>query len=147
MHQRCGAWATTSRSVAALTFNSAAGACAGSFAGNMTSGQKLVAIKIFHTAVWVFFNVVIFYLLYAVVADRIDRWAWICLALIAAECVVLLIFKMACPLTLVARRYSSSREPDFDIYLPRWLAKYNKLIYGTVVVVILIGLVLRLVGR
>jgi len=27
-------------------------------------------------------NVVIFYLLYAVFADRIDQWAWICLGVI-----------------------------------------------------------------
>jgi hypothetical protein len=112
----------------------------------MGTAAKLTAIKLLHTAVWVFFNVVIFYLLYAVVVDRIDRWAWICLALIGAECLVLLIFKMACPLTVVARQYSASEEPNFDIYLPRWLAKYNKLIYGIILAGILVGLVWRLMA-
>jgi hypothetical protein len=32
----------------------------------MSDRDKLLAIKLFHTAVWIFMNVVIFYLLYAV---------------------------------------------------------------------------------
>ncbi len=110
----------------------------------MTARHKLIAIKLLHTAVWVFMNVVIFYVLYAVLTDRIDRWLWIGLSVIGLECLVLLIFKMACPLTLVARRYSSSQLPNFDIYLPLWLAKYNKVIYGIILVGILAGLFWRL---
>lgn len=110
----------------------------------MSNRHNLIAIKLLHTVVWVFMNVVIFYALYAVVVDRIDRWLWIALAVIGLECLVLLIFKMACPLTLVARRYSNSQLPNFDIYLPLWLAKYNKLIYGTILVGILAGLLRRL---
>ena len=111
----------------------------------MTARSKLLAIKLLHTAVWVFFNVVIFYLLLAVLMDRLDTWAWICLALIGAECAVLLFFRMACPLTIVARRYSDSQLPNFDIYLPIWLARYNKHIYGVLLALILSGLVWRLV--
>jgi len=110
----------------------------------MTDATKLIAIKVFHTVVWVFMNVVIFYLLYAVLVDRIDRWAWICLLIIGLECAVLLFFKMYCPLTLVARRYSVSQQPNFDIYLPLWLARYNKLIYGILLAGILVGLAWRL---
>lgn len=110
----------------------------------MSAQGKLVAIKLLHSAVWVFFNIVIFYLLHAVVVDRIDRWTWVALALIGAECAVLLIFKMACPLTLVARRYSESQQANFDIYLPAWLARYNKLIYGILLAAILVGLAVRL---
>ncbi len=110
----------------------------------MSPPHKLIAIKLLHTAVWVFMNVMIFFVLYAVVTDRIDRWLWMGLAVIGLECLVLLIFKMACPLTLVARRYSNSQLPNFDIYLPLWLAKYNKLIYGVILVGILAGLAWRL---
>lgn len=113
----------------------------------MTPRHKLIAIKMLHTAVWVFMNVVIFYVFYAVLADRIDRWLWIGLAVIGLECLVLLIFKMACPLTLIARRYTDSQLPNFDIYLPLWLAKYNKLIYGIILVGILAGLAWRLSTR
>ena len=48
---------------------------------------------------------------------------------------------MACPLTIVARRYSDSQLPNFDIYLPIWLARYNKHIYGVLLALILSGLV------
>jgi hypothetical protein len=36
-----------------------------------------------------------------------------------------------CPLTDVARRYTDERTDNFDIYLPLWLARYNKAIFGT----------------
>lgn len=111
----------------------------------MSDRTKLNAIKLFHTAVWVLMNVVIFYVLYAVLVDRIDHWLWIGLAVIGLECLVLLVFKMSCPLTIVARRYSDSQLPNFDIYLPLWLARYNKLIYGIILVGILIGLAWRLI--
>lgn len=112
----------------------------------MSDREKLTVIKLFHTAVWGFMNVVIFYLLYAVITDRIDRWAWIALTIIGLECLVLLIFRMACPLTLVARRYSNSTEANFDIYLPEWLARNNKLIYGLLLAGILVGLGWRVWG-
>lgn len=95
----------------------------------MTNPQKLTFIKITHTAIWVFFNVVIFYMLYAVLTDKIDFWPWLGYGIILLESMVLLAFKMYCPLTVWARNYSDSTKDNFDIYLPNWLAKYNKLIY------------------
>jgi hypothetical protein len=32
--------------------------------------------------------------------------------------------------TDVAARYTDDRRDNFDIYLPLWLARYNKLIFG-----------------
>lgn len=110
----------------------------------MSENSKLIVIKLLHTAIWLFFNVVIFYLLYAVIANKIDKWVWICIGLIALEGVVLLIFKTVCPITLVARKYSDSIKPNFDIYLPNWLAKYNKQIYSTIVIIALVILVYQL---
>jgi hypothetical protein len=37
---------------------------------------------------------------------------------------------LRCPLTRVAARYSDDQRDNFDIYLPLWLARYNKLIFG-----------------
>ena len=111
----------------------------------LTHISPLVRIKILHTVIWVFFNVVIFYLLYAVIANKIDKWVWICLACIVAEGLVLVVFKKICPVTIMARKYSDSQEPNFDIYLPNWLAKYNKEIYTSIVVVAVIILIARLV--
>lgn len=110
----------------------------------MNDNNKLIAIKTIHTVVWTFFNVVIFYLGYAVLINRIDKWIWICLGLILLEGFILLIFKTVCPITIVARRYSRSNKDNFDIYLPNWLAKYNKEIYSIIVLIILLILAYRL---
>ena len=89
----------------------------------------ITAIKFIHTAIWIFFNVVIFYLFYAVITNRIDKWVWICIGLILGEGLVLAAFKTMCPVTLMARKYSASNKANFDIFLPEWLARNNKLIY------------------
>ncbi len=105
---------------------------------------KLTIIKIVHTIIWLFFNVVIFYLFYAIITNKIDRWVWICIGIILSEGIVLIVFKSMCPVTLIARRYSDSTKANFDIYLPEWLAEYNKLIYSTLFAVIIVLLVYRL---
>jgi hypothetical protein len=110
----------------------------------MTAGSKLVLIKTIHTLVWIVFNVVIFYLLYAVIVNQIDMWVWICLSLILLEGIVLLIFKNLCPITIIARSYSQSDKANFDIYLPNWLAKYNKQIYSGIVLMAVLILLYRL---
>jgi len=110
----------------------------------MTENSKLQLVKIIHTLIWLFFNVVIFYFLYAVIIDKIDKWVWICIGLISLEGLILLVFRNICPVTLVARRYSESQKDNFDIYLPNWLARYNKQIYTGIVLVGLIILVYRL---
>lgn len=100
----------------------------------MKTPLQLTLIKVLHTLIWLFFNVVIFYFLYAVITNQIDIWVWICIGLVAFEGLVLLIFKAMCPVTLLARRYSDSDKHNFDIYLPEWLAKHNKVIYTTLFV-------------
>jgi hypothetical protein len=98
----------------------------------MIKEKNLFIIKSIHTLIWLFFNVVIFYLLYAVIVNKIDQWVWICIGLVVAEGFVLVMFKMFCPLTIMARKYSDSNKDNFDIFLPNWLAKYNKLIYTSI---------------
>ena len=105
---------------------------------------KLLIVKIIHTIVWLFFNVVIFYLLYAVIVNKIDKWVWICIGLVLIEGLVLLLFKMFCPLTIIARKYSDSSKDNFDIFLPNWLAKHNKLIYTSIFVVAILILIYQL---
>ena len=106
---------------------------------------KLLIVKIIHTIVWLFFNVVIFYLLYAVIVNKIDKWVWICIGLVLIEGLVLLLFKMFCPLTIIARKYSDSTKDNFDIFLPNWLAKHNKLIYTSIFVVAILILIYQLI--
>lgn len=106
--------------------------------------NKLVLIKLIHTLIWIFFNVVLFYLFYAVMINKIDRWVWIGIGLILLEGLVLAAFKTMCPITIIARKYSDSTKDNFDIYLPNWLARNNKLIYTTFFIFILIILFYRL---
>ena len=106
--------------------------------------QKLILIKGLHTVIWVFFNIVIFYLLWAVISNRIDRWVWTCLGIILGEGLLLLLFKNICPVTLMAKKFSSSDEANFDIYLPNWLAKYNKTIYTIIVFIAVLILIYQL---
>jgi hypothetical protein len=84
------------------------------------------------------------YMAYAVIVNKIDRYVWIGIALFSFEIIVLLIFKNSCPLTIIARRYSNSTKDNFDIYLPNWLAKNNKVIYSVFLVVFTCGLVYRI---
>jgi hypothetical protein len=99
---------------------------------------KLTLIKIIHTAIWVFFNGVIFYMLYASIARKLDIWLWLGYGFIFLEGLTLLAFKNHCPLNLLARKYTNSPKDNFDIYLPSWLAKYTKLIYTTLFGIIFI---------
>jgi len=111
----------------------------------LSPNRKLIIVKLIHSIIWMFFNLVIFYLYYAAITNKIDKWVWICIGTILMEGLVLLYFKKICPITLVARKYSDSTKDNFDIYLPNWLAKHNKVIYTILFVVVLIFLGFRLV--
>jgi hypothetical protein len=79
-----------------------------------------------------------------VIIDKIDFRVWICVGLILFEGIVLVVFKMQCPLTLLAWKYSRSTRDNFDIFLPLWLARYNKLIYSIVFIIGVVILACRL---
>ena len=110
----------------------------------MTNALKLFYIKLLHTLIWIGFNVVIFYFVYSVIINHINYWTWICLALVGLETITLIAFKTICPITLVARKYSDSTRDNFDIFLPNWLAKYNKQIYSVIMVIGIVILIYRL---
>lgn len=112
----------------------------------MSPDVKLNIVKGTHSLIWIFFNAVIVYLYHAVISGKIDHWVWIAIGVILPEGVVLLIFKRSCPITLIARKYSDSAKDNFDIFLPNWLAKYNKLIYTILFVIVLILLIFRLLS-
>ena len=101
----------------------------------------LTGIKLLHTLIWLIFVLIIFYIVYSGMTGNITIFTWLGIGLIIAEGIVLAIFKMYCPLTVWARKYSDSQADNFDIYLPNWLANYNKVIITSIV---LIGLALVL---
>ena len=112
----------------------------------MTDAAKLTIIKAIHTLIWIFFNVVIAYLYYAALTNNITKWVWIGIGLIVLEGIVLLIFKRICPITILARKYATSSKDNFDIFLPNWLARNNKLIYTTLFVIVLLLITYRMLS-
>ena len=94
----------------------------------MKHESALIAVKLLHTAIWAFFVACIFGAPLAAAQGRFTLSA-VLIALVAVEALVLLFNRWTCPLTEVAYRYTGQREANFDIYLPRWLAKHNKTIF------------------
>mgnify|MGYP006921601952 CR=1 FL=1 len=90
----------------------------------------LTLVRVVHTVVWAFFVGVILALPVLGWYGRFG-WALADIGLVALEGLILLANWGRCPLTNIAARYTESREPNFDIYLPVWLAKNNKLIFTT----------------
>jgi hypothetical protein len=90
----------------------------------------LVGIKILHTAAWLFFAGCIVAIPFAG-ARRQFLWAAVLTALVLVECAVLAVNRGRCPLTDLAGHYTEERTDNFDIYLPLWLARHNKMIFGT----------------
>ncbi len=90
----------------------------------------LIAIKLLHTVIWAILAGSIVVLPVAGVLRRF-RWAAILTIAVVLECGVLAVNRGRCPLTDWAARYTADRADNFDIYLPNWLARYNKTIFGT----------------
>jgi hypothetical protein len=104
----------------------------------MKDKQKLVLVKIVHTVVWAVMAWAACYILYAGIKNVFGTLLWICISLLVVESLVLVYNKWTCPLTPLAMKYTSDRDPSFDIYLPLVVAKYNKQIFGSI---FLLGLV------
>lgn len=94
------------------------------------ASAALLAVKMVHTLVWAFFAG-------CILAIPLVSWwgahrmaAWLSV-LVAVEVLVLVFNGMQCPLTPLAARFTADRRENFDIFLQKWLAKHNKLIFGT----------------
>jgi hypothetical protein len=84
----------------------------------MNQSRKLLAIKVIHTLIWLFFVCLIFYILYSGIFNKINSYTWIAIGLVIGEGIVLVLFRMLCPLTVLARKYSDSTKENFDVFLP-----------------------------
>lgn len=100
----------------------------------MRDESKLRAIKLLHTVVWAVFAGSIV-AIPAFTYRGSNRVAWGLIAFVLLEVLVLVVNGMRCPLTDVAARYTDDRRDDFDIYLPLFVARYNKQIFGGLYVV------------
>ena len=96
----------------------------------MTPRNALVLVKIVHTVVWAGFVFCIFAVPVSALAGH-RGWALAFTGVVLLECAVLAANRWRCPLTDVAARFTEERADNFDIYLPVWLARYNKQVFGT----------------
>ena len=102
--------------------------------GQVRAIVALRFVKVIHTIVWAFFAG-------CILAIPVSVWrgdvvgAAILIAIVAVEVIVILANGWRCPLTAVAARYTDDRRDNFDIYLPVWLARYNKEIFGALYMV------------
>ena len=90
----------------------------------------LVAVKLLHTLIWLFFAGCIVAIPVAGAFRQFHR-AGVLSSVVLAECAVLAANRGRCLLTGLAGRYTNERAENFDIYLPLWLARHNKAIFGT----------------
>ncbi|MGC4054039.1 MAG: hypothetical protein QM757_33560 [Paludibaculum sp.] len=86
-------------------------------------------MKLLHSAVWLFFVLCIAAIPIAGVLRQF-AWAACFFGLVLLECAVLAANRGRCPLTDLASRFTPDRAENFDIYLPLWLARHNKTIFG-----------------
>lgn len=98
----------------------------------MKAAVSLNIIKGIHTFIWLVFVMIISFVSWSGISGNINLYSWLAVTAVLIEGLVLVISKGRCPLTVLAAKYSNSSKENFDIFLPLWLAKYNKQIFGTV---------------
>ena len=94
----------------------------------------LTQIKLFHTLIWTFFAGCTVALPLAGMMRRFG-WALAVTVAVLLECVILMANRGRCPLTILAARFTDDRAANFDIYLPIWVARHNKMIFGSLFLV------------
>ena len=100
----------------------------------MLEHGSLRTIKFIHTAIWIV-------MVTSIIAIPFLGWvemypyALVLTGVVLFEALVLAINGWRCPLTNIAARYTDDRSANFDIYLPPWIARNNKLIFGSLFVV------------
>jgi hypothetical protein len=91
--------------------------------------RALVAVKLVHTIAWAFFAACILAIPVASWLGKHALVAWL-IGIVLAEVATLVANGWRCPLTSLAGRFTRERQDNFDIYLPLWLARHNKWIFG-----------------
>jgi hypothetical protein len=107
----------------------------------------ITLIRIVHTLIWAVMASAVFYVFYSGMTRTFGLTLWLSIGLIVIETAVLLINKWRCPLTPVAMKHTSDRRENFDIYLPLWLARHNKTVFGAIFLAGLILVIVNLLGR
>ena len=96
----------------------------------MRPSAALRVVRLVHTIVWALLGACVVAILPLAWTGRY-RLALGLSLVVLVEVGVLAMNQWRCPLTPIAARYTADRRPNFDIYLPQWLARYNKEIFGS----------------
>ena len=107
--------------------------------------RRLKAIRLLHTVVWAGFAGCIVAIPVLTLQERF-RLAAVLALIVLGEVIVLALNRWRCPLTPIAARYTGNRRANFDIYLPEWLARYNKEIFAPLYLAGVVLLVVRWMG-
>ena len=84
--------------------------------------NRLFLIKVVHTMVFVVISACLVYVLYCGITRTYDWTLLLALGAILTNGLALLLNRMRCPLTTLARRYGDENGAVSDIFLPRWFA-------------------------
>jgi hypothetical protein len=104
-------------------------------------------IKTIHTIIWIVMVASIFYILYAGITKTFNNILWFSISLIILEIMVLGINKWTCPLTPIAKKFTSNRDDNFDIYLPKIIAKHNKVIFSIIFIIGITLVILNIINK
>lgn len=99
----------------------------------MRPEAALRSVKLLHTVIWLLFVLCILAIPLLGWLGRFRPAAWL-VGVVMGEVLVLVCNGLRCPLTGLAARYTGDRRDNFDIYLPLWLARHNKSVFGTLFV-------------
>ncbi|MDR3413166.1 MAG: hypothetical protein P4L87_19800 [Formivibrio sp.] len=108
----------------------------------ITINLNLQIVKMVHTLIWAFFASCILAIPIFACRGSFGIVAFL-VCVVLAEVVIIIVNGWACPLTRIAAKYTDDRSNNFDIYLPEWLAKNNKIIFGTMYLAGVLYAVLR----
>jgi uncharacterized membrane protein len=95
----------------------------------MKPSSALRTIKLIHTVVWAFFAG-------CILAIPVSSYAanfllsGVLIGMVTFEVLIIAVNRGNCPLTGVAARFTKDRRDNFDIFLPAWVARHNKTIFG-----------------
>lgn len=110
----------------------------------MRPSITIFQIKLLHTIIFWVLSFCVAYALFSGIFDRITVWTWVAVGLLLVESIVLATAGWICPLTLLAERQGAPRGSVADIFLPKWFADRIFPICGSLYVIALAIICLRL---
>ncbi len=104
---------------------------------NRPEGSRVTIfqIKLCHTFIFWILSLCVVYALFSGLGDRITAWTGVAVGLLLVESVVLAASGWKCPLTILAERRGAASGSVTDIFLPKWFADRIFPVCGTLYLV------------